>query len=467
MKKISTKKILIGGAAFLLLLVILKKTGVIGSRDEMEVTAEKAEMRTIVETVSASGKVQPEVEVKISPDVSGEVVEMYVKEGQEVKKGTLLCKINPDIYLSALDRMNATVNTSKANLANAKARLAQTKAQFVNAEASFTRNKKLFEQGAISQADFDAAKASYESAKSTVDASEQDVAASEFNIKNSEAALQEANVNLTRTSIVSPVNGKVSKLNVEKGDRVVGTSQMAGTEIMRIANLNEMEVNVDVNENDIIRIHLGDTADIEIDAYLDRKFKGVVTEVANSASVTGISADQVTNFTVKVRILFDSYKELIPATDSLYSPFRPGMSATVDIRTNTANNVLTVPIQAVTTRDDTSAYGAHAKGEGGISITIGGNGSSSSNAPKKDEKEKEKKLKPEEYVFVLEKGKARMKKVKTGIQDNNYIQILSGLQKDEEVISGPYSAVAKMLKNHAPVVKTDKDKIFDKASKEN
>jgi HlyD family secretion protein len=464
--KFSTKKIIIVAVSFLLLLVILKKVGVLGGDDKMEVTAEQAELRTIVETVSASGKIQPEVEVKISSGVSGELIEMYVKEGQEVKKGDLLCKIDPDIYITALDRMNASVSTSKANLANSKARLLQVKAQFANAEASYNRNKKLIDQGAISPAEFDAAKASYESAKATVESSEQDVNAAEYNIKNSQASLQEANVNLSRTTIVSPVNGKVSKLNVEKGDRVLGTSQMAGTEIMRIANLNEMEVNVDVNENDIIRLSIGDTSDIEIDAYLDRKFKGVVTEVANSASVSGISSDQVTNFTVKVRIIFDSYKDLIPANDVHYSPFRPGMSATVEIRTNVARNVITVPIQAVATREDTSSYGVSEKGTGGISIQIGSGGNSNASAPKVDDKEKDKKLKPDEYVFVLENGKAKLSKVKTGIQDNNYIEILSGLEKGTEIISGPYSAVAKMLKNNTPVAKTDKDKLFDKVKED-
>lgn len=430
-------------AVLLVFAIIGKKAGWVGKGVIEEVTAEKVEKRTIIETVSASGKIQPEVEVKISPDVSGQIIELHVKEGDQVKKGDLLCKINPDIYLSNLDKMAAAVNTSKANLANSKARLSQIKAQFANAEASFNRNKKLYEEKAISQADFDAAKATYESSKADVEAAEQSVMASQFNVKNAEASLNEANDNLKRTSIYAPVDGKVSKLNVENGERVVGTSQMAGTEIMRIANLNEMEVSVDVNENDIVRIRLHDTAEIEVDAYLERKFMGVVTEIANSANTTGAtSADQVTNFPVKVRIIRDSYTDLIPAVEPNYSPFRPGMSATVDIRTNTVYRALSVPIQAVTTRIDSSKILEAEK-------------------PKDESAQThEKYQKPEEIVFVVNDGFAVKRKVVSGIQDNNYIQIISGLNENDQVISGPYSAISRSLKDSSKIEVIDKEEMY-------
>lgn len=450
------KKVLliIGIGLVILISVISVKT--CSGDGVLEVSVEKSAKRTIVETVSANGKIQPEVQVKISSDVSGEVVELNVKEGDHVEKGAVLAKINPDIYISALDRVAAGLNTSKANLANSKSQLAQMQAQFVNAEASFNRNKKLFEQGAISQSDFDAAKAQFETAKSQVVGAEENVKASEFNIRSAEASLKEANDNLTKTTIYAPVSGTVSKLNVEKGERVVGTAQMTGTEMMILANLNEMEVSVEVNENDIVRVHLNDTSIIEVDAYLGRKFKGIVTEIANSANTVGVSSDQVTNFVVKIRILQESYKDLITANSS---PFRPGMSATVDIQTKRAFNVITVPIQAVTTRSDSSL----------TSMKKSDDGEDEGEIVVKNEKEEAKKAKDaaanekkeiEECVFVLVDGKAKLVKVKTGIQDSDYIEIVSGVKDGEEIISGPYSAVSKILRDGKPVKKVDKSELF-------
>jgi HlyD family secretion protein len=447
--------IIIIGVTILTMVILLKNC----SGDEsISVTVEKAQKRNLVQMVSANGKIQPEVEVKISSDVSGEIVELFVKEGDHVKKGDLLCKINPLIYESNYSRMVATLNGSKANLSNAKARLEQIKAAFVNSEASFQRNKKLFDQGAISQSDFDAAKASYEGAKADVKGAEDNVDAADYNVKSTEASLKEANDNLAKTNIYSPVNGTVSKLNKEKGERVVGTAQMEGTEIMRLANLNEMEVSVDVNENDIVRVHNGDTSLIEVDAYIERKFKGIVTEIANSANTTGVTAEQVTNFTVKIRILQESYADLMG--DRNIAPFRPGMSATVDIQTKRANNVLTVPIQSVTTRADSSAFEGMKKemnseegeeGEDGIVI--------------KDEKNKsgedtKAQVKIEECVFVMSEGKAKLVKVKTGIQDNNHIEITTGLKEGDQVISGPYSAIAKQLKEGTAIKEVDKSELF-------
>lgn len=423
----------------------------------IRVATEKATKRNIAESVSANGKIQPEVEVKISSDVSGEIVDLLVKEGDQVKKGDLLCKINPLIYESNSSRMVATLNGAKANLSNSKARLEQIKAAFVNSEASFNRNKKLFDQGAISQSDFDAAKAAYEGAKADVKGAEDNVDASDYNVKSTEASLKEANDNLAKTNIYSPVNGTVSKLNKEKGERVVGTAQMEGTEIMRLANLNEMEVSVEVNENDIVRVHSGDTSAIEVDAYLGRKFKGIVTEIANSANTSGVTAEQVTNFVVKIRILQESYMDLLTANNNV-APFRPGMSATVDIQTKKVNNVITVPIQSVTTRSDSTEFKEQNKQKG--------DDNEEGDIVVKNENDKTQNndalIKIEECVFVYDatEGKVKLVKVKTGIQDNNFIEITSGVKAGDEIISGPYSAIAKELKDGDLVNKVDKSELF-------
>ena len=450
MKKPSLKVVIIATCALIVFLIIAKRVGWIGKEKSTDVITEFSQKRTIVETVSASGKIQPELEVKISPDVSGQIVDLFVKEGDIVKKGQVLCKINPDIYVSNLQKTQAAVNSSKANLANSKAKLMQLRAAFKNVESSFIRTKKLLQENAIAQSEFESAEAAFESAKADLDAGMEIVKASEFNVQNASASEREASDNLQRTTMLAPVNGKVSKLNIELGERVVGTSQMAGTEIMRIADLNEMEVNVEVNENDIVRLKLNDTADIEVDAYMDRKFKGIVTEVANSANITGTSADQVTNFTVKIRILRDSYSNLMKGKDISYSPFRPGMSSTVDIHTKRKENVISIPIQAVTMREDTSSFGSK-KDKGKDPITDA----------KVNEKTKDKSSMIEkEYVFLYKAGMAYLKEVETGIQDNNFIEITKGLQAGEEIIYGPYSAISKILKNKTPVNKVDKEELY-------
>jgi HlyD family secretion protein len=455
--------IIIGGVVVLAMVILLKNC----SGDEsVAVTVEKVQKRNLTEMVSANGKIQPEVEVKISSDVSGEIVELFVKEGDHVKKGDLLCKINPLIYESNSSRMVATLNETKANLSNSRARLEQIKASFANAEAGYLRNKKLLDQGAISQSDFDAAKAAYEGAKAEVKGAEDNVDAADYNVKSTEASLKEANDNLAKTNIYSPVNGTVSKLNKEKGERVVGTAQMEGTEIMRLANLNEMEVSVDVNENDIVRVHNGDTSLIEVDAYVERKFKGIVTEIANSANTTGVTAEQVTNFTVKIRILQESYNDLM--NDQNVAPFRPGMSATVDIQTKRAANVLTVPIQSVTTRADSSALEGKDKKKGnggGEDGQEGEDGIVIRDGKDKSGEETKNLVKIEECVFVMSEGKAKLVKVKTGIQDNNFIEVRSGLKEGDEVVSGPYSAIAKQLKEGTAIRKVDKTELFNGGKK--
>jgi HlyD family secretion protein len=441
MKK-STKIILVAGVVLIAGGIIAKKAGWIGKSTAMEVVVEEVVNRTIIETVSANGKIQPEIEVKISADVSGEIVELHVIEGQKVNKGDHLLTINPDLIRAAADRVAAALNQAKANLANSKARELQVKAGFVNIELSYNRSKKLHDQKAISDAEFDATRAQFDGGKADLDAAHQTVLAAEFAVKSAEASLKEANDNLGRTRIYAPTDGTVSKLNIELGERVVGTAQMSGTELLRIANLNEMEVSVDVNENDIVRIHLNDTTDIDVDAYGDRIFKGIVTEISNSAnsSLTGNSADQVTNFTVKIRILRESYTDLIDTAQIHLSPFRPGMSATVDIRTKVIANVLSVPIMSVTTRT-----AKELKGET--------NNSEETKAGEESKTSIEDEV--QEVVFVVKDGITHAKVVTTGIQDNSFIQILTGLGKDDQVVAAPYTAISKLLKEGSEVqVKT-------------
>jgi HlyD family secretion protein len=456
----STKKskkrlwFIIGGILIIILIVVAAV--VKGKRNEgSKVSVEKVTKRTIIQTVSANGKIQPEKDIKISPYISGEVVELLVKEGNEVKAGDLLAKIDPEIYISAFDQVAASLNTQKANEANARARLSQVTAQYDNAKLTFDRQDKLFKQNVISQAEYDQAKSAYQVAKAQVDAATQDIKASEYMVKSSEAAQKRAKDDLTRTAIYAPNDGTVSKLSVEKGERVTGASQFSsGTEIMRIANLNEMEAQVEVNENDIVRVSMGDTALIEVDAYLNRKFKGIVTEIATSANTTGVSVDQVTNFNVKIHLLKDSYKDMLNPQIPNFSPFRPGMSATVEIQTETAKNVLTVPIQAVTTRveqdtlDKINAKNKTQKSEGDEDVEKIASAKKSGAI--------------QECVFLYDKEIAKKQDVKTGIQDNTYIQILSGLKLGQEIITGPYSAVSKSLKDKDKVQKVDKKDLFTK-----
>ena len=454
--KISKKKIWIIIAVVAVVAAIVILAVVKGQRNELtKVATEKVMKRTIIQTVSSNGKIQPEKDIKISPYISGEVVELYVKEGNQVKKGDLLAKIDPEIYISQFDQSEAAVNTQKANLANSKARLAQVKAQFENARLTFERQEKLFKENVISKAEYDQSKAAFQVAQAQITSGEEDIKASDFMVKNSEAALKRSKEDLTRTAIFAPNDGTVSKLGVLKGERVTGASQFSsGTEIMRIANLNEMEAQVQVNENDIVRVSMGDTALIEVDAYLNRKFKGVVTEIATSANTTGVSVDQVTNFNVKIHILKDSYKDLLVGKEIDFSPFRPGMSCTVEIQTEVAENTLTVPIQAVTTRiakdtlDKINAKNKTTKDNGDDQVEM-------VTVKKKSDK-------IQECVFIYSDGTAKKIDVKTGIQDNSFIQIVSGLKVGDEIITAPYSAVSKLLNNGDKVKKVDKKDLFTK-----
>jgi len=452
------KWLIIAVVVFIIFAIIGKKAGWIGGDEARKVTVEKVILRDIVETVSASGKIQPEVAIKISPDVSGEIVELPVKEGDRVSKGQLLARILPDIYQSYVDRSVAALNSSKANVANAKSRLTQVQSQFEKAKMAYERNQKLFNEKLISASEWEGIKSAFEVAKAEVSAGEQSVAAADFGVRSAEASVKEAQDNLRKTSIFSPVDATISKLNVEKGERVVGTSQFAGTEIMTLANLNEMEVNVDVNENDIVRVNVGDTSTVEVDAYLGKKFKGVVTEVANSANTIGVSVDQVTNFTVKIRILRESYEEIRDPERPNRAVFNPGMSATVDIMTKRATNVTSIPIQSVTTRDTTKGKNSVKKDSEKMQLEDEDKVKVVENVRENDKLED----KLSECVFVVVDGAVKLRPVEIGIQDNNYIEIIKGLKEGEVVVTGPYSSISKILKDNDKVEVVKKEELYNK-----
>lgn len=423
MKKKTLIWIVVISALLIALLLIGSKAGWFGKKGKYkEVDVTKIELIDIIETVAATGKIQPEVEVKLSSEVSGEIIELPIKEGQQVEKGDLLVKINPDL-------VQAVLSQSQAGLQTVRAQLNQAEAALRNAKLNYDRNKSLFEKGVIAKSDWDRSVTDYESAEAGKQSAY-------YNVQSAAANVKQSRDNVSRTSIYAPMSGTVSKLSVELGERVVGTAQMAGTEIVRVANLNNMEVEVDVNENDIVKVAVGDSTIVEVDAYLKREFKGIVTEIANSAETT-LSADQVTNFKVKVRIVPESYVDLTEGREESYSPFRPGMTATVDVITNKKNKVIGVPISAIVIKTDTSSTKKIAAKE-----TV------SANAEKF------------ECVFVKNNEEAKLRVVTTGIQDDSNIEISTGLEEGDVVITGPYNTVTKTLKNGDKVEvkssKTDK-----------
>ena len=401
---------IIAGIALVIvvLLVVGKKAGWFGNSDNFrEVEVTEVQALDIIEKVSATGKIQPEVEVKLSSEVSGEIIELPIVEGQQVEKGDLLVRVNPEIYQSSLERARAGLQNIRSGLSQAEASLKET-------QSNYERNKQLFEKGIISKAEWDRIVSAFEVAQANRQAAF-------YNVRSAEASVNEAAENLGRTNIYAPMSGTISSLDAELGERVVGTQQMAGTEILRVADLSEMEVEVDVNENDIVKISIGDSTIVEVDAYLKQEFKGVVTEISNSANATA-TADQVTNFKVKVRILEESYDHLLEGKPENYSPFRPGMTATVDIITNRRNGVIAVPISAVVVKSDTTA----------------GRGNRSTANLATDQ--------VFETVYVKEGDEATMRIIKTGIQDDARIEIIDGLKEGETVITGPYNTVTKVLK---------------------
>ncbi|MCB0567830.1 MAG: efflux RND transporter periplasmic adaptor subunit [Phaeodactylibacter sp.] len=427
-----------------------------------KVAIEKAEKRTITEKVSASGKVFPQTEVKISSDVSGEIVELLVEEGDSVVNGQLLARIDPDAYQSQVERGVAGVNTAKAQGANARSQIEQFKAQkqqieaqLINAREIHERNAKLNKEGVISEADFQqslsslrALEANLKAAEANIKAAEESARAAKFQVQSSEATLKELRTSLRRTDIFAPMSGIVSRLNVEEGERVVGTIQMTGTEMMRIANLNAMEVRVEVSENDIPRVTFGDEVEIEVDAYLDRIFRGKVTQIANSSTSTGtttaLTSDQVTNFEVRINIEQESYQDLITASKPY--PFRPGMSASVDIKTEKVTGALSVPIQAVTTREkDADKKKAKAR-----------------QVAEKEAEEEEIKKDLIEVVFIVRGDTVQMAEVKTGVQDDTYIQVTSGIQEGDEVVVAPYAAIARKLEQGGEVQVVKEEELYKK-----
>jgi HlyD family secretion protein len=443
------KHILITIGVILVVLIGLKLAGVIGGSKTEKVTTEKASDRTVVETVTASGKIQPETEVKLSSEVSGEVVELKVKEGDIVKAGQLLCKVRPDVLQSGYERTVASFNAQKASVAAAQQQLIQNQANFVNADATYKRNVELFNKKVISASEFDAAKAAYLTAKANLASAKENVTGAKFTLDQTGANVKEAGANLAKTTIYAPVDGVVSKLSIELGDRILGTSQMAGTEIMRISNLSSMEVNVDVNENDITRVKVGDNASIEVDAFSDKKFRGIVTEIASSSTAVGTttstSVDQVTNFSVKIRIT----EALAGKQQSI---FRPGMSATVDIESETLKG-LSVPIQAVFTDNKNKSTDPSAASN------------NQENNDKQKSKLTDKTVKQFVYSFDAATKKVKQVEVTTGIQNDQFIIIKSGIKSGQEIVTGPYSAIQNKLKDGMIVEKTSKDQLFSKDAK--
>ena len=442
----TVKWILIGLVALILLLVGLKAVGVFGKDEGIKVTAEKVQKRTITEIVNASGKVYPEIEVKVSPDISGEITELTVIEGDSVKKGQIVARIYADIYSIQANQAASGVAQSQAQVANSQASLDALKAQMEQSQKTYVMQKQLYDDKVISANEFNTADAAYKAAVANYNAAQQGIKGGQAAVKSAESNLAKANKDLSRTAVLAPMDGVVSLLSVKKGERVVGSNMMAGTEMLRIADMSKIEIRVDVGESDIPKLHLGDSAVVTVDAYTDRKFKGIVTQIASSnngastQSALANTSTDVTNYKVYIRLLPESYADLLSKTNY---PFRPGMSASADIQTKTNFNVLSVPINAVTTREKTdSTKPAAMKAPNGDAA--------STNIDDL-----------EVLVFILNKdGSVSKAKVKTSIQDINYIEVTEGLTENQEVITGPYDIVSKTLKEKDKVKVVDKKELF-------
>ena len=459
-----TKWILISVGIIMVMLVALSQMGVFGKSEGTKVTSEKVQKRTIIEVVNASGKVYPEIEVKVSPDISGEITELTVQEGDTVKKGQLLARIYADIYslqrdqaASGVAQSQAQVATSRAQVANSQASLGALKASLDQAQKNFNMQKRLFDEKVISQSEFNIADASlktsaanYNAAQQAIRGTEASVQGAQANVQSAVSNLQKANKDLGRTAVVAPMDGVVSLLSVKKGERVVGSNMMAGTEMLRIADMAKIEVRVDVGENDVPKVKLGDNAIITIDAYSEKKFKGIVTQIASSnngaagSSALSSAGNDVTQYKVYIRLLPESYMDLIGKGSF---PFRPGMNASADIQTKTHTSILSVPINAVTTRDKNDS-------------------TNTTNKKVKDAGEEKPHAEIDELevvVFVVGKDKKVKKvKVKTDIQDINHIELTGGVNEGDEVVTGPYDVVSKTLKNGTLVKKVDKKELFEK-----
>ena len=440
MKKKTVWWLVGGGIGLLVILIIVAKAT---ADDSTKVAVEKAGEHTITETVTASGKIYPETEVKIAPEVSGEIIELHFEEGDSVNKGDLLVKINPAIYNSMVNQAQASVEQSRAGAMNAKQMMAQAESQYDLASATYNRNQKLYKDKVISQLEYEQAEQAYKGAKAAFDAAKASTSGGKYAVVGAEAGLSQSRENLLKTTIIAPRSGVISQLNVKKGERVVGTAQMAGTEMLTIADMSRIEVRVDVSETDISKVKIGDTTIIDADAYRNRKFTGIVSKIGVSSSKSGTSVaastDQVTNYTVHILILPDSYKDLTASLSKGKFPFKPGMSASVEIRTNRQNNILSVPVNAVTTRDWPDSI-KNKKNQGSID---------------KDN------IRQVVFVYDHKTNKVVLRDVKTGLQDNTYLQITDGLTKDEEVVIAPYGAIARTLKDKTKVRIVEKDKLFE------
>ncbi len=423
------------------LIVVAKRS----DSDEIKVAVEKTAHHTITETVTASGKIYPETEVKIAPEVSGEITMLNIQEGDSVHKGEVLVKINPAIYNSMVSQAAASVEQSKASANNTREMMAQAESQFELAQATYNRNKKLYEQKVISALEFEQGEASFKSAKASLDAARASTSGGKYSIQGAQASLTQAQENLLKTTIIAPTSGIISELNVKKGERVVGTAQMAGTEMLTIADMSRIEVRVDVSETDISKVKIGDTTIIEADAYRNRKFKGVVSKVAVSSKKSGLSsgnsAEQVTNYTVHILILPSSYEDLTTKLAKGKFPFKPGMSASVEIQTNRQENILSVPVNAITTRDWPDSM-----------KNLAGYGNDN--------------IRQVAFVYDSAAKTVNIRDVKTGLQDNKYLQITEGLKENEEVVIAPYGAIARTLNDKTKVKIVDKDKLFEAKPKD-
>jgi len=437
-------------------MVGLKAAGVVGKEEGLKVTTEKVARRNITETVNASGKIYPEIEVKVSPDISGEIVELKVEEGDSVKRGQLLAKIYADIYSTQANQASAIVNQQQASVENSKAQLESLKSTMDLAQKTYDRQKQLLDDKIISRSEFEQAENALNTAKANYNAALQGIKSGQAGVQSAQASLERANKDLSRTTVLAPMSGIISLLNVKKGERVVGNSMMAGTEMMRVADMSLIEVRVDVGENDIPKISLYDSALVEVDAYNNRKFKGIVTKIASSSTSSAAAAatsNDVTNYKVHIRLLPESYQDLIDPKRTKVFPFRPGMNASADIQTNTKANVISVPINAVTTREK---------------------GTDKTMADKKEEQKEttqagmQEQAKPglsndlDEVVFILQSnGTVKKVKVKTDIQDINYIEIVDGLKEGDEIITAPYNVVSKVLKDGTKVKVVPKEQLFE------
>jgi len=424
-----------GGIAVIIILIAIAKSK---GDDGIKVAVEKVATHTITETVTASGKIYPETEVKISPEVSGEITQLTIEEGDTVQKGQLLVKINPAIYSSIVNQAQASVQQSRAQVANSKEMMAQMEAQYQQAKSNYERNRKLYNDKVISALEFEQLESAYKSAKASYEAAKANVTGGQYGVENATAGLSQAQENYRKTTIMAPTTGVVSSLNVKLGERVVGTAQMAGTEMLTIADLGRIEVRVDVSETDIAKVKLGDTSIINADAYRDKTFKGVVSKIAVSSTSTAlqtVSTDQVTNYTVHILILPESYKDLLATTGKF--PFKPGMSASVEIQTRREDGVLSIPVNAVTTRDYPDSI------------------------KKKNEQNNVDAIRQVVFVYDEKQKTVMTRDVKTGIQDNEYIQIIEGLKPDEQVVIAPYGAIARTLKDKTKVTAVDKSKLFE------